>query len=34
VTILVLVDDYGWAVTGLAFLLNLLVAWRLFDRPM
>jgi multiple antibiotic resistance protein len=31
-TVLVLVDDYGWAVTGLAFLVNLLVAWRLFRR--
>jgi multiple antibiotic resistance protein len=31
-TVLVLVDSYGWALTGLAFLLNLLVAWRLFRR--
>jgi multiple antibiotic resistance protein len=31
-TLLVLVDSYGWALTGLAFLLNLLLAWRLFRR--
>lgn len=31
-TLLVLVDNFGWLFTGLAFLLNLLVAWRLFRR--
>jgi multiple antibiotic resistance protein len=31
-TLLVLVDSYGWALTGLAFLVNLLLAWRLFRR--
>jgi multiple antibiotic resistance protein len=31
-TLLVLVDDYGWLITGAAFLLNLLFAWRLFRR--
>jgi multiple antibiotic resistance protein len=31
-TLLVLVDDFGWLITGVAFLLNLLLAWRLFRR--
>jgi multiple antibiotic resistance protein len=31
-TLLVLVDSYGWALTALAFLLNLLFAWRVFRR--
>lgn len=31
-TLLVLVDDFGWLVTAIAFLLNLLLAWRLFRR--
>jgi multiple antibiotic resistance protein len=31
-TLLVLVDSYGWALTALAFLVNLLFAWRLFRR--
>jgi multiple antibiotic resistance protein len=31
-TLLVLVDNYGWLITGTAFLLNLLLAWRLFRR--
>jgi hypothetical protein len=28
----VLVDSYGWPITGLAFLSNVVVAWRLFGR--
>ena len=31
-TLLVLVDDFGWLATCIAFLLNLLLAWRLFRR--
>jgi hypothetical protein len=31
-TLLVLVDDFGWIITSAAFLLNLLLAWRLFRR--
>jgi multiple antibiotic resistance protein len=31
-TLLVLVDGYGWLLTAIAFLLNLLLAWRLFRR--
>jgi multiple antibiotic resistance protein len=31
-TLLVLVDRYGWLATGLAFLVILLIAWRLFRR--
>ncbi len=31
-TLLVLVDNYGWLITGAAFLVNLLLAWRLFRR--
>ena len=31
-TLLVLVDTYGWAWTALAFVFNLLLAWRLFRR--
>lgn len=31
-TLLVLVDGYGWLLTTIAFLLNLLLAWRLFRR--
>jgi multiple antibiotic resistance protein len=31
-TLLVLVDDFGWVATAVAFLLNLLLAWRLFRR--
>jgi multiple antibiotic resistance protein len=31
-TLLVLVDTYGWPLTSLAFLLNVLFAWRLFRR--
>jgi multiple antibiotic resistance protein len=31
-TLLILVDGYGWPVTALAFLFNLLIAWRLFRR--
>jgi multiple antibiotic resistance protein len=30
--LLVLVDNFGWLVTGAAFLLNLVLAWRLFVR--
>jgi multiple antibiotic resistance protein len=29
---LVLVDNFGWIITSVAFLLNLLLAWRLFRR--
>jgi multiple antibiotic resistance protein len=31
-TLLVLVDRYGWLATGLALLVILLIAWRLFGR--
>ena len=31
-TLLVLVDNFGWIITSAAFLLNLLLAWRLFRR--
>jgi multiple antibiotic resistance protein len=31
-TLLVLVDGYGWLLTAIAFLFNLLLAWRLFRR--
>jgi multiple antibiotic resistance protein len=31
-TLLVLVDRYGWLTTALAFLVILLIAWRLFRR--